>query len=108
MSPAGLALATLLHAAVALAFWWASPLHPLDQTPDAIEITMEQEAQPPPPPQPPPEPPPAQAATPPPPPPPPMQQTPPASMALRPPIGTTMHPHAPLTPPPPSPPTPQT
>ena len=105
MSPAGVALATLLHAAVALALWWVSPLHPLDNTPDAIEITMEQEAQPPPPPQPPPEPPPAQAATPP--PPPPMQQTPPARMGLRPPIGTTMDQRAPLSPPPPSPTTPE-
>ena len=52
MSPSGVALATLLHALVALAFWWVSPLHHTDQTPDPIEITMEQEAPPPPPPAP--------------------------------------------------------
>jgi periplasmic protein TonB len=106
MSPAGVALAALLHGAVAFALWWASPLHPLDQLPDAIEITMEQEAQPPPPPEPPPpETPPAQAATPP--PPPPVQQTPPARMGLRPPIGTTMDQRAPLSPPPPDTTTPE-
>jgi TonB family protein len=104
MSPAGVALATLLHASVALALWWVSPLHPLDATPDVIEVSMEQEAQPPPPPEPPPpEPPPVQAAAPPPPPPPPQQQTPTGRMGLRPPIGTTMDQRAPLSPPPPSP-----
>ena len=49
MSPSGVALATLLHVLVALAFWWVSPLHRDDLTPDPIEITMEQEAPPPPP-----------------------------------------------------------
>ena len=31
MSPSGVALATLLHVVVALAFWWVSPLHRTDQ-----------------------------------------------------------------------------
>lgn len=101
MSPTGVALATLLHAAVALALWWVSPLRHVDQSPKPIEITMEREVQPPPPapPPPPPQPPPERAAAPPPPPPPPppVQQAAPPSMGLRPPIGTTMDSRAPLT-----------
>ena len=42
MSPTAVVLATLLHASVAVALWWVSPLHRVDQIPDAIEITMEQ------------------------------------------------------------------
>ena len=103
MSPTAVALTTLLHVSVALALWWISPLHNVDQTPDPIEITMEQEVRPPPTPQtPPPEPPPAEAAAPPP-PPPPTPPTPPARLGLRPPIGTTMDSRAPLTAPPPNP-----
>src|SRR5882757_9929587 len=49
MSPSGVALATLLHVAVAAALFWVSPLRNIDQTPDPIEITMEQEVPPPPP-----------------------------------------------------------
>jgi protein TonB len=97
MSPTAVGLATLLHVSVAAAFWWISPLHPGDQIPDAIEITMEQEVRPPPPtPEPPtPEPPVAQA---PPPPPPVQQQSPPPRMGLRgEPIGTTMDPRAMLS-----------
>ena len=97
MSPTAVGLATLLHVSVAAAFWWISPLHHADQTPDAIEITMEQEVQPPPPaPDPPvPEPPVAQA---PPPPPPPVQQQTPPRLGLRgEPIGTTMDPRAMLS-----------
>jgi len=100
MSPSGVALAALLHALVALAFWWVSPLHQVDNSPDPIEITMEQEVPPPPPlapptPPPAPAPPPAQAA-PPPPPPQPALQAPPARMGLSAPIGTTMDPRAAL------------
>jgi periplasmic protein TonB len=98
MSPSGVALATLLHALVALAFWWISPLHRTDQTSDPIEITMEQEApsptpvplQPPAPvPTPVPIPPEAAAK---PPPPQPQPQSP--RMGLSAPIGTTMDPRA--------------
>jgi TonB family protein len=100
MSPSGVALATLLHALVALAFWWVSPLHHVDETPDPIEITMEQEVPPPPPPPAPPTPqapvPPAAQAAPPPPPPQPALQAPPARMGLSAPIGTTMDPRAAL------------
>jgi len=93
MSPSGVALATLLHVAVAAALFWVSPLRNIDQTPDPIEITMEQEVPPPPPapqtPPPAPTPPPAQAAAPPPLPPQPAPQAPPSRMGLSAPIGTT-------------------
>src|SRR5579862_4189575 len=88
MSTSGVALATLLHVAVALAFWWISPLHHLDETPDPIEVTMEQEVPPPPPP--------PTTQAPPPPPPKPELQTPAPKMGLSAPIGTTMDPLAPL------------
>jgi TonB family protein len=102
MSPGGLILATLLHALVALALWWISPLKPVDRSEDPVEITVEQEvpavtpqAPPPPPPPPPVE------ANPPPPPPvpqaPAVQETPSARMGLTPPVGTTMDSRAPLT-----------
>lgn len=42
MSPAALAMTTVLHVAVAAALYLVSPLrHDVDTTPDAIEITME-------------------------------------------------------------------
>lgn len=74
MPPAALALTTLLHVAVAVALFWISPLRPVDQFEDAIEISMDApqplppveakpEAPPEAPPAPPPSPPP-QAATP--------------------------------------------
>src|SRR5258708_7762465 len=98
MSPSRVALATLSHALAALAFWWVSPLHRVEETPDPIEITMEQEVQPPPqpaPPTPPPAPvPPAAQAAPPPPPPQPVLQAPPARMGLSAPLGPTMAPRA--------------
>lgn len=75
MSPAALAMTTLLHVAVAAALYMVSPLrHDVDLTPDAIEITMERDLPPaePAPPEPVPEPtpptPPPAAATPTPPP----------------------------------------
>ena len=97
MSPSGVALATLLHVVVALAFWWVSPLHHTDQIPDPIEITMEQEAPPPPVPQQPPAPVPTPVPIPPeaaakPPPPQPQPQSP--RIGLSAPIGTTMDPRA--------------
>lgn len=99
MSPTAVVLATLLHAAVAFALWWVSPLHQADQMPEAIEITMEQAPPPAPPEPPPPIPqPPAQATAP---PPPPAPATPPAPlprMGLQAPIGTTMDPRAALNP----------
>jgi TonB family protein len=109
MSPSGLALAALLHAAVALALYWISPLRHIETTEDPIEITVEQEAPTPappapqPPPEPPPKPPPVQAVQPPPPPPAPTPtpqtptpQTPAPRMGLSAPIGTTMDSRAPL------------
>ena len=41
MSPTAVALATLLHVAVAAALFMVSPLRPVDTTPDAIEITLD-------------------------------------------------------------------
>src|SRR5262249_46449175 len=41
MPPSALALATLLHVAVAVALFWVSPLRPVDPFEDAIEISME-------------------------------------------------------------------
>lgn len=66
MPPTALALATLLHGLVALALFWISPLRPIEQFEDAIEITMEAPVPTPPQaaaeqPSPPPSPPPAQS-----------------------------------------------
>lgn len=41
MSPAAMAMALSLHAAVAAALWLVSPFSPIDHLHDAIEITME-------------------------------------------------------------------
>jgi protein TonB len=41
MSPAAVAMTTLLHVAVAAALWWVSPLRPPDPYEDAIAVTME-------------------------------------------------------------------
>ena len=43
MSATAVAMTTLLHAAVAAALWWISPLHQVDPYEDPIEVTMEQE-----------------------------------------------------------------
>jgi TonB family protein len=78
MSPSAIAIAVLLHVAVALLLWWLAPLNNDDEKPDPIEVTMEA---PPPKPEPkpevkpapePPKPPAAQAKPPPPPPQPPL------------------------------------
>lgn len=44
MSPSAVVLATLLHGAVVVAWWWASPLGAYDQTENAIEVTVESPA----------------------------------------------------------------
>jgi TonB family protein len=49
MSPEGAALALLLHAVVALALWWAAPIHSNDEPEETIEVTMEAPPSPPPP-----------------------------------------------------------
>ena len=41
MSPSALVLAVLLHGAVMVAWWWASPLDAHDQLDEAIEVTMD-------------------------------------------------------------------
>ncbi|MCX7364953.1 MAG: TonB family protein [Alphaproteobacteria bacterium] len=41
MSPSAVALAMLLHGAVVVAWWWASPLDARDHLEDAIEVTVE-------------------------------------------------------------------
>lgn len=47
MPPAAVALAVLLHVAVGLALFWISPLRPIDQFEDAIEVSMEDPEAPP-------------------------------------------------------------
>lgn len=75
MSPAALAMTTLLHVAVAVALYLVSPLKHFDAPPDVVEITMQRELAPveAPPPEPSPDPAPPQPAAAPPPPAPPMR-----------------------------------
>lgn len=44
MSPSAVVLAVLLHGAVVVAWWWASPLDARDHLEDAIEVTMDMPA----------------------------------------------------------------
>ena len=110
MSPAALAMTTLLHVAVAAALYLVSPLNHVDTTPDVVEITMERPLPPAQPtqPEPVPEPtPPPVAAQPPPPPPPAPPAAPPMRLGIAP-AGPSQDPKATPGAPQPTPPKPET